>query len=321
MPESVTALTGDSGSSWRVDEVPVPTPGPGQVLVRAHAVSLNNADVVRLDDPDESSAYVAGYEFAGEVIGAGSETDPALVGSRVMGTTTEAFAQQLLADHRHILQIPKNVEFEVAAALPTALLTEYGALAAAGFTAGNTLLITGATSSIGLVGLQIAKALGAATVAATTRSAGKAPLLEQGGADVFIDTSSEGLADTVLGATDGGGVDVVLDHVGGQTFAEALAATKLDGAIVQVGRLDRSEATMDLDTIAYRHLRIIGVSFGRPDELAEVMAGVAQSVLPAVRRGEVGPVVDGVFAFDEADAAAERLRSGSALGKVVLRVP
>ncbi|MDT2005398.1 zinc-binding dehydrogenase [Rhodococcus opacus] len=324
MSQMMTALLGGAGPDWEAREVAVPEPGPGQVLVRARAVALNNADVHMLADAFDPATgrgkeYVAGFEFAGEVAALGPGADRVAVGERVMGTTPGAFAQYVLADHRHVMRIPGLLD-EEAAALPTGLLTEHGALEVGGFRPGQSVLITGATSSIGLIGVQIAKALGAKTVVATSRSAAKEDLLKDAGADVVVVPTERDLTAAVLEATDGEGVDLVLDHVGGQTLADCLPATRVDGNLVNIGRLDTAEATINLDSLSYRHLRLQGVSFGfsRAEELGNVIAALAADVIPAVADGRVRPVIDSVFTFGQAKVAADRLRSNQSRGKIVL---
>jgi NADPH:quinone reductase-like Zn-dependent oxidoreductase len=328
MPETMTALFGGTGPDWTTRQVPVPQPGPGQIVVRARAVALNNADASMLAATDPTSGgtgkeYQAGYEFGGEVTAVGDDVDAPAVGERVMGTTPGSFAQYVLADHRHVLPVPDELAYEVACALPTGLLTEHGALTAAGFQAGQSVLITGATSSIGLIGVQIAKALGAGQIIATTRSAAKRDLLVQAGANTVVVTGEQDLIETVLDATGGEGVDVALDHVGGPTFAACLPATKIDGAVVNIGRLDTASSTIDLDALSYRHLRVAGLSFGftRAAELGAVIATAGERLLAAVADGRVRPLVDTTFSFDTADKAAERLRSHQAHGKIILTVP
>ncbi|MEV0495794.1 quinone oxidoreductase family protein [Streptomyces atratus] len=260
MTATMTALFGGTGPNWTPRQVPVPKPGPGQIMVRAHAVALNNADAAMLAAADPTAGgsgkeYQAGYELAGEIAVAGDGVDTATVGQRVMGTTPASFAQYVLTDHRHVLPIPDGLDFTEACALPTGLLTEHGALTTGGYQPGQSLLITGATSSIGLIGVQIARALGAGPIVTTTRSAGKHDLLKQAGADTIVVTSEQDLTQAVLDATAGEGVDLALDHVGGQTFAACLPATKGDGTVVNIGRLDTAAATIDLDALSYRHLR------------------------------------------------------------------
>ncbi|MEV7108729.1 quinone oxidoreductase family protein [Streptomyces atroolivaceus] len=328
MTAMMTALFGGTTPQWQPREVPVPEPGPGQVLVRAHAVSLNNADVQQLDssfDPDagKKTEYLAGYEFAGDIAAIGPGAETARVGDRVMGTTQGAFAQYVLADHRHVMPIPESVGYEEASALPTGLLTEHGALTRARFNSGQSVLITGATSSIGLTGVQMAKALGATLVIATTRSKAKEALLRKAGADTVIVTDGQDLMQTALDATGGEGVDVVLDHVGGQTFANCLPATRTDGHVVNIGRLGGPQSTIDLDALSYRHLHVRGVSFGfsRPEALGQVVAAVVDEVMPAVADGRIRPVIDSIHAFDRAHEAADRMRGHQAHGKIILAVP
>ncbi|MGX1915120.1 quinone oxidoreductase family protein [Streptomyces phaeochromogenes] len=328
MSATMTALFGGTGPDWEAREVAVPQAGPGRVLVRAHAVALNNADAAMLVAADPTAGgtgeeYQAGFEFAGEVLAVGENVPSASVGARVMGISPASFAQYVLVDHRHVLPVPDELGYEEACALPTGLLTEHGALMAGGFTAGQTVLITGATSSIGPIGLQIAKTLGAGQIIATTRTAAKADLLKRSGADTVVVTGELDLTSAVLAATGGRGADVVLDHVGGQAFADCLPATRVAGAIVNIGRLDTADSTLDLDALSYRLLRLRGVSFGfsRAGELGAVIASAGEQLLPAVADGRVRPLIDSTFSFGAADEAAARLRSHQASGKIVLSVP
>ncbi|GHB73867.1 quinone oxidoreductase [Streptomyces viridiviolaceus] len=328
MSVTMTALFGGTGPEWELREVPVPEAGPGQVLVRARAVALNHGDGPMLEAADPTvggtgQEYQAGYEFAGEVAAVGEGVAGLTVGARVMGTTPGSFAQYVLADHRHMVAVPDGLGYEEACALPTGLLTEHGALMCGGFRAGQSVLITGATSGIGLIGVRIAKALGAATVIASTRTAAKRALIRQAGADEVVSTSEEDLTDSVLKITGGQGVDLVLDHVGGETFAACLPATRVDGSVVNIGRLDRAESTIDLDALSYRHLRVGGVSFGftRAAELGAVLSEASSRLMPAVVDGRVRPAIDGTYTFDTAFEAVRRLRSHQAHGKIVLTVP
>lgn len=209
MTKTMTALFGGAGPDWEARAVAVPEPGPGRVLVRTRALSLNNADVQMLAAADPTSgsggAYLACFEFAGEIADIGESAEGVSIGQRVMGITRGAFAQYVLADQRHIMTIPENIAYDEASALPTGLLTEHGALAVGSFAPGQTVLITGATSSIGLIGVQIAKSLGATTIIATTRTESKKELLRNAGADVVIATPGEDLTAAVLEATNGQG--------------------------------------------------------------------------------------------------------------------
>ncbi|MFI8975458.1 zinc-binding alcohol dehydrogenase family protein [Nocardia asteroides] len=328
MTDRMRALVSGRGPEWVLAELPVPTPGPGQVLIRNLASAINNADLPMLTAADPTSGgsgteFIAGFEYAGDIVALGAGVGDWQIGDPVMGVFPSAFADYLVADHRFVLPRPVELVPEVACALPTALLTEYGALSVAGFTRGHSVLVTGASTGIGLVGVQIAKLLGACPVIATTRSARKRELLGELGADAVIVTAEQELTAAVLAATGGRGVDVVLDHVAGQTFAQCLPATAVDGHVVNIGRLAGPASAIDLDALSYRHLTVHGVSFGfsREWETVPILDELRTTVLPAVGRGEIRPVVDSVVDVTDFREAAERLRENRATGKIVLTFP
>ncbi|HEY5853859.1 MAG TPA: zinc-binding dehydrogenase [Aldersonia sp.] len=200
--------------------------------------------------------------------------------------------------------------------------TEFDALSQAGFTAGQSLLITGGATAIGLIGIQVAKALGASTVIATTTSEDKKQAILDAGADVAVNVSTEDLVEAVLAATDGNGVDVTLDHVGGEPFEQLPGATKVQGVIVNIGRLSGTRSGIDLDQVSFRRQKLIGTTFSvrTPEELAAVCAAVQPDLTDALAEGRIKAVVDGIYDFDDHLAAATRLRSGETVGKLVLRV-
>ncbi len=309
-------------------QVSVPEPGPTQVLVKARAWALNNADVPALDaaftpGAGPGTAYLAGYEFAGDVVAAGAAVSGLPAGTAVMGTTPASFAEYVLCDYRHLLRKPPELPYAEAAALTTALLTEFGALAASGFTSGATVAITGATSAIALVGVQVARVLGAAQVIGTSRSDGRARLVTATGADSVVVTSRQDLTDALLEATGGAGVDIVLDHVGGELLAASLPGTRKGGSIVNIGRLGGTRADIDIDALSYRHLTLRGVSFGftPPELIGDLLRELAPILLPGVANGQIHPVIDSRFAFQDAPEAVAHLRTGQPCGKVILTMP
>lgn len=322
------ALTGGVGPNWELREVDVPTPRQGQLLVRVAAAGLNRADLYMLEGSYSPTAaelrtFTAGLEVAGEVVAVGDgTTGPGpVVGSRVMGTTVGAFATYALVDQRLAVEVPATLSWTDAAALPVALNTEHDALVTqAGFTAGRSVLVVGATSGVGMVAVQMAKALGASIVIGTTTSDAKVAAVRAAGADIVVDTSSDDLTDAVLEATGGTGVDIVLDHVGGELFGRLPSATRLQGTIVNIGRLAGATTTLDLDQVAFRRLRILGTTFSvrTTEERATVVAALIPEVLPAVAAGRIRPVVDAVIPFDRAQEAADRLRANQVVGKLVL---
>ncbi len=325
LPETMSALIGRAGETWRLERVPVPGLFPGHALVRVRAAGVNRADLSMLEGSyltslDAPVDYPAGLELAGEVVAITDEVQGLAVGDRVMGTTLGAFADYAAVNHRHLLPVPEGVPWEVAGALPVGLTTEHDALMQAGFEPGQSVLIVGASSGIGLIGVRLAKVLGAGTVIATTTSAGKAETLRSAGADVVVDTASADLAEAVLAATGGLGADIALDHVGGALFGRLLSATRPQGTVINIGRVGGAAAAIDLDALSFRRLRLIGTTFSTrsDDERAAVAAALADRVMPAVQAGDVRPAVDEVIPLAEADRALSRLRANDVIGKLVL---
>ena len=329
MNQTMSALVGGVAPDWELRDVEVPTPEAGQVLVRVRAAGLNRADLYMLEgtynpNTKTSNVYTAGLELAGEVEAVGEGIGKLAVGDRVMGATLGAFAPFAVLDERHAIDVPAGVDWNDAAALPVGLSTANDALVTqAGFLGGESVLVVGASSSMGLLAVQLAKALGASRVLATTTSEAKVEQIKAAGADVVINTASEQLAERAADATDGAGVDIVLDHVGGQLFAELLPATRIGGTIVNIGRLAGPTCTINLDQLAFRRLKVRGTTFSvrTPEERGEVCAALIPDVLPAVEDGRIKPIVDRVFPFEDAQGAAERMRSNQAAGKLVLALP
>ncbi|MEQ3549675.1 zinc-binding dehydrogenase [Pseudonocardia nematodicida] len=320
------ALRGGHGPQWKLlQDVPVPEPGPGELLVRVRAAGLNRADLLALGGgypvphADDDGTFTAGMELAGEVVAAGPGTAGRGLGDRVFCTGAGAFAEYAVVDARRALPVPSGLSWTDAAALPVALETVHDALVTqAGFTGSGSVLVLGGTTGVGQVAIRLASALGASPVLATTTSAAKADALAAAGATPLVGTSD--LASSLLSLTDGSGVDVVLDLVGGEYLAAALAGMRIGGVAIQIGRLAGPPSTLDLNTLAFRRLRLIGTTFSvrSADERAAVAGAVGSGVLDLVGDGRVRATVDRVVPFDQGVSGAEYLRSGGAVGKVVL---
>lgn len=314
------ALRGRPGArAWELAELPVPEPGPGELLVRVRAAGLNRADLLALSGgypvphAGADGAYTAGMELAGEVVAAGPGTVNTTgrgLGDRVFATAPAAFADYVVVDARRTLPIPAGLGWTDAAALPVALETAHDALVTqAGFTGGS-VLVLGGTTGVGQVAIRLAAALGASPVLATTTSEAKRDAVVAAGATPLV-----GL-DELRSAS---GVDVVLDLVGGDHLAAALAGVRIGGTVVQIGRLAGRTALLDLNTLSFRRIRLIGTTFSvrSADERAAV-AGALVPALELLADGRVRATVDRVVPFADAAAAADRLRSGGVVGKVVL---
>jgi NADPH2:quinone reductase len=291
---------------------------------------MNRADLLLLDRAYNPAAtrpptrFTAGAELAGEVVEIGDGVAGLVRGDRVMAASSGAFAPFALVDSRRLIPVPDQMSWTDAAALPVGLTTEHDALMTqAGFKAGDRVLITGASSGVGMIGIQLAKAFGASKVIATTTSPRKAAALNDAGADLVIDTTAEDVVAVVREATDGAGVDIVLDHVGGDSFGRLLTATRVQGTIVNIGRLGGHAALINLDELAFRRLRILGTTFSirTDEERGQVAAALGADVLPALASGRIRPIIERIVAFDEAQEGADLMRSGTTIGKIVLEMP
>jgi NADPH2:quinone reductase len=215
------------------------------------------------------------------------------------------------------------MSYEQAATLPVALQTMHNAVVTAGrIQAGETVLIQGASSGVGLMGLQIAKLKGARLVIGTSTNAGRRQKLAEFGADLAVDTTQPAWADEVLKATDGKGVDLIVDQVSASVANENLRAAAVLGRIVNVGRLGGFRGEFDFDLHAMKRIDYIGVTF-RTRSLAEVRAivrAMRADLWGDVESGKLRLPIDRAFPLDQAPAALAHMRANAHFGKIVLTV-
>src|SRR3982751_4868934 len=226
----------------RISDVAQPKPKGTQVLVRVRACGLNRADTGMRKGHAHGAAggagTVLGMEWAGEVAELGPDARGVKVGDKIMGSGGSAFAEYTLADHGRLFRAPSNMNFEEAATLPVALATMHNAVVTNGaIEKGQTVLIQGASSGVGLMAMQIAKLKGAKLVVGSSTDAMRRGRLKEFGADLAVDSSDPGWGDQGLKATNGEGVDLIVDQVSGPLANQNLKATKVKGRIVNVGRL------------------------------------------------------------------------------------
>jgi NADPH:quinone reductase len=308
-----------------ITDVSRPAPKGAQVLVRVRACGLNRADLGMTKGHVHGSAggagTVLGMEWAGEIAEVGPEAKGVNVGDKVMGSGTAAFAEYTLADHGRLLRTPSNMNFEEAATLPVALATMHNAVVTNGsLQPGQSVLIQGASSGVGLMALQIAKLKGAKLVVGSSTNATRRARLKEFGADLAVDSSDPGWVDQVLKATGGEGVDLIVDQVSGKVANQNLAATKVKGRIVNVGRLGGAHADFNFDLHAARRIHYIGVTFRTRsiEEIREIFSEVRKDIWPAVESRKLQLPIDKVFAFDEIGKAFEHMEANRHLGKIVV---
>jgi NADPH:quinone reductase len=310
-----------------ITEAARPSPKAAQVLVRVRACGLNRADLGMTKGHAHGGAggvgTVLGMEWAGEVAELGPDVRGVKVGDRVMGSGAAAFAEYTLADHGRLFFTPSNVNFEEACTLPIALTTMHNAVVTVGgLQAGQTVMIQGASSGVGLMALQIAKLKGAELVVGSSTDPTRRARLKEFGADLAVDSSDPGWVDSVLQATSGEGVDLIVDQVSGKVASQNLKATKIKGRIVNVGRLGGTHADFNFDLHAARRINYIGVTFRTrtTEEIREIFDRVRKDIWGAVESRKLRLPIDKVFAFDDIGKAFEHMEANRHLGKIVVKV-
>lgn len=311
--------------------VAVPTVGPDDVLVRVHAAALNRADLHvaagHRHGASGGAGAVIGIEWAGEIVALG-DTVPAAsglaVGDRVMCSGAGGYAEYAATDWGRVYKLSNaSMDFVQAATLPIALQTVHEAITASGgFQRGEVVLVQGASSSVGLMSLQVARLLGASRVIGTSTRPERQEKLKAFGADTVVDTSDEHWPRQVLDATGGQGADLVVDFVAGATMNRNMQATRICGRIVNVGRMGGFTSEFDFDLHSLRRIRYIGVTFRTRsrEEVREIARHMRHDLWDAVSDGAIRLPVHTTFALEDALEALACMRTNAHFGKIVLTV-
>lgn len=314
--KAYTLQSGPDGTTLALAEAPRPQPGAGQLLVRVRAASLNRGEFIRAVGLTKPGApKPAGSDGAGEVEG---------TGERVMGRLPGSFAEYALMDASDAIPVPPNLSWEEAAAVPIAFLVVYDMLAQQGrLKAGEWLLITGASSGVGVAALLAAKALGARVIG-TSGSPEKLKKLSAMGLDVALHTRKADFSPEVLKATGGKGVDLVVNNVGGSFFAETIKCLGYEGRHATVGYLDGSlRAEIDLEALHSKRLTLFGVSnkLRNAQQRSVTVEGFKRDWLPLFASGRLKPLIEKVYDFKDLPEAKARMESDAHFGKMVVRIP
>ncbi len=312
------------GARLQLREVDMPRPGAGQVLVKMHAASLNRGEFIHGHGLHATgSAKPAGMEGAGEIVALGADAQGWALGALVMGRCPGAFAEYALMDVREILPVPERLSLEEAASVPLTFLVTHDLLVLqGGLQAGQWLLVNGVSSGVGVASLQMAKVLGAKVIG-TSGSSAKLEQLRPLGLDVGICTRAPDFHQTVLQATDGVGVHLAVNTVGGTVFAENLRCLAFQGRMGIVGYVDGVlQAPLDLETLHAKRLVVFGVSnkLRTPAQRVQGIARFREEILPAFADGRIRPLVDQVFGFDALEQAKAHMESNQHTGKIVVRM-
>lgn len=322
-------VAGPQGGTWDISEVQRPVVPAGQILVRVRASSINRAEFRRLNNlrtvPGKPApeARVGGGDAAGEIVELGAGVAGFKPGDRAMGRCAGGFAEYALVDAREAMPMPLGLSWEEAACIPVVFVVVHDALFASGqLNKGETVLVTGAASGVGVTTLVLAKYLGARVIG-TSRSAEKLERLKQHGLDVGVVTGSDGFGAAIAPVIGENGVDMVVDNIGGDVLAPCIAALAVGGRFVTIGRMSGVlTGELDVDRLAERRLHLYGVSnrLRSAAQRAESMRRFVADLMPALGDGRIRPIIDRCFPLDDLPAAQAHVEADRHVGKVVIQI-
>ncbi len=316
------AVVGENGIEIR--EVKQPQPKPTEVLVKVRAIGMNRAELPGSYGSGHARATgsIPGIEYSGEVVECGAEVKGLKPGDRVMCVGQSGYAEYAVADYGRTTRIPaNNMSWEQAATYPVALGTMHDAIVTNGrLQPGETVIIQGASSGVGLMGLQIAKLRGARLVIGTSTNDARRARLKEFGADLVIDPGKANWSEEVLKATNGKGAEVIIDMISGTVANENMKAAAVLGRIVNVGRLGGGHADFDFNLHAGKRIAYIGVTHRTRsiDELRAEVSNMQADLWDAVTAGKLSLPIDRVFKLDDAEAAQTHMRTNTHFGKIVM---
>ena len=306
-----------------------PAPVADRVRVRVHAAGLNHADILQrrgsYPAPPGYPQNIPGLEFAGEVEAIGDAVGAWKIGDRVFGIIAGgAQAELVVVPESNLARVPTQLSWAEAGAMPEVFITAHDALfTRAGLQMGDRVLVHAVASGVGTAAVQLAHAVGA-TVYGTSRNADKLNRMRELklGMDesVAVGDAPAKFVEAVQNWTNGAGVDVILDLVGGSYFPPSLEALSIRGRIISVGTTAGTKSEIDLDLLKRKRAAIIGTMLRTRsiEEKADATRRFAAAVLPLVSRGWIRPVIDRVYPIDQVRDAHERLESNPSFGKIVL---
>jgi NADPH2:quinone reductase len=314
-----------------VGEVPTPpAPTADRVRVRVHAAGLNRADILQrrghYPAPPGYPQNIPGLEFAGEVQAIGEAVHAWKIGDRVFGITAGgAQAEYVIVPESNLARVPAQLSWEEAGAMPEVFITAHDALfTRADLQMGERVLVHAAASGVGTAAVQLAHAAGA-TVFGTSRSANKLERMRELklGLDegVAVPDEPAKFVESVQKWTNGAGVDVVIDLVGGSYFPASVEALSIRGRIICIGTTAGAKSEIDLGLLMRKRAAIIGTMLRARsiEEKAEAIRRFAAAVLPLLSHGKIRPAIDHVYPVDRVREAHERMESNGSVGKIVLR--
>jgi NADPH:quinone reductase len=307
--------------------VPVPEAGPGEVLIKVEASALNWADILerRGDYPGWAPrpTNIIGLEVAGTIVATGEGVTTYQVGDEVCALLAGGgYAEYCVAPALQVLPVPKGLSMAQAAALPEAYCTVWtNMMDRGGLQAGETILIHGGSSGIGTTAIGIAKAFGA-RVFVTAGTPEKCAACEAMGADVAINYRTEDFVERVNALTDGEGIEIVLDMVGGDYFARDMEILKVEGRLISIGTMQSMETAFSLAPLLVKRLTLTGSTLRprTPEQKGAILAALQERVWPLLEDGTIIPAVDSQYALADIAMAHTKLEQSQQIGKIILTV-
>ena len=323
---AVTVVKPGDESQFRLAEVPDPVPGPRDLLIKVHCTAINRADLLQrqgLYPPPPGASEILGMECAGEVVEVGHEVSGWRVGERAMALLPGGgYAEKAAVHHGSAMHVPQALSDEEAGALPEVFLTAFlNLFMLAEVSAGQSALIHGGGSGVGTAAITLLRESGVRSVV-TAGSAGKCEQCLRLGADVAINYNDGPFAPKVKTATNGRGVDVILDCIGGAYLAPNLEVLAQGGRLVLIGLMKGARAEIDLAAVMRRHLHIIGSTLRTRgvEEKARIVDAFMKHFGKALESGAVRPTIDCVLPLAQVAEAHRRMQASAHFGKIVLRV-
>jgi NADPH:quinone reductase len=323
LPETMACVEISNGNLINATR-PVPQPGVDEVLVRVAAAGVNRPDVLQRKGgypPPPGASDIPGLEIAGHVVALGDGVTSLSIDDAVMALVTGGgYAEYCTAPVAQCLPVPKGLEMDEAAAMPETFFTVWSnVFERAGLKPGETFLVHGGSSGIGTTAIQLAHALGS-TVITTAGNDEKCGACDVLGADLAINYREQDFVEAVKEFTDGKGVDVILDMVGGDYVGRNLKALAVDGRLVNIAFLNGSKVEVDMMPVMLKRLTLSGSTLrARSVEFKAAIAAQLQArIWPLVETGEIAPFIHATFSLNEAAAAHELMESSQHIGKIVL---
>jgi len=321
--KTITIKNFGSPDVLEVGDSPIPEPTSNEVLIRVHAAGINRPDILQrqgLYPPPVDASPILGLEVAGEIVELGEGVTDWKVGDQVCALVNGGgYAEYAIAPAAQCLPVPKNFSFFQAAALPETFFTVWHNLfQRAQLKSGETLLVHGGSSGIGTTAIQLAIAFGV-KVFATAGAVEKCNAITALGA-VAINYRNQDFVAEIKSGTDGKGVNVILDMVGGDYIQRNFSASAKDARIVNIAFLNGSKTELDLMPIMLKRLTLTGSTLRA--QTSQVKARIAeelkQHVWPLLDEQKIAPVIDSVFSFNDVVKAHERMESSEHIGKIIL---